>query len=99
MQNVLARTSLMTQDKVFVTLYLDQGGITFDEGYNEQFYQENWSIQYDSSLALSKAIRGTSKKGLQQNWSYSPSRVDVVTRNLVYLFWFLKMKKSITFPM
>ena len=50
--------------KAFVRPHLDYGGIIYDEAYNETFHQKLESIQYYACLALSGAIRGSSKEKL-----------------------------------
>ena len=62
MQKNLPRPVLMTMYKAFVRPYLDYGDINYDEVYNETFHQKLESIQYNSCLALSGAIRGSSRE-------------------------------------
>ena len=50
--------------KAFVRPHLDYGDIFYDEAYNENFHQKLESIQYNACLALSGAIRGSSRKTL-----------------------------------
>ena len=54
----------MTMYKAFVRPHLDYGDIIYDEAYNETFHQKLESIQYYACLALSGAIRGSSKEKL-----------------------------------
>ena len=62
LQKNLPRPVLMTMYKAFVRPYLDYGDINYDEVYNETFHQKLESIQYNSCLALSGAIRGSSRE-------------------------------------
>ena len=62
LQKTLPRPVLMTMYKTFVRPYLDYGDIIYDEAYNETFYQKLESIQYNACLALSGAIRGSSRE-------------------------------------
>ena len=50
--------------KIFVIPHLDYGDIIYDEGYNETFHQKLEFIQYNTCLALSGAIRGSSREKL-----------------------------------
>ena len=50
--------------KAFVRPHLHYGDIIYDEAYNETFHQKLESIQYYACLALSGAIRGSSKEKL-----------------------------------
>ena len=64
MQKTFPRPVLMTMYKAFVRPHLDYGDIIYDEAYNETFHQKLESIQYYACLALSGAIRGSSKEKL-----------------------------------
>ena len=44
--------------------HVDYGDIIYDEAYNETFYQKLESIQYNACLALSGAIRESSREKL-----------------------------------
>ena len=44
--------------------HLDYGDIIHDEAYNKTFQQKLESVQYNASLALSGAIRGSSREKL-----------------------------------
>ena len=50
--------------KALVRPHLDYGDIIYDEAYNETFHQKLESIQYNACLALSGAIRGSSRETL-----------------------------------
>ena len=50
--------------KAFVRPRLDYRDIIYDEDYNETFHQKLESIQYNACLALSGAIRGSSRENL-----------------------------------
>ena len=65
-KNFLPRPVLMTMYKAFVRPHLDYGDIIYDEAYDETFHQKLESIQYNACLALSGAIRGSSKEKLYQ---------------------------------
>ena len=54
----------MTMYKAFVRPHLDYGDLIYDEAYNETFHQKLESIQYNACLALSGAIRGSSREKL-----------------------------------
>ena len=44
--------------------HLDYGDIIYDQAYNASFHQKLDSIQYNAALAITGAIRGTSKEKL-----------------------------------
>ena len=64
LQNTLPRPSLLTIYKSFIRPHLDYGDIIYDQAYNASFQQKVESIQYNAALAITGAIRGTSKEKL-----------------------------------
>ena len=60
LHNTLPRLSLLTIYKSFIRPHLDYGDIIYDQAYNVSFYQKLESIQYNSALVITGAIRGTS---------------------------------------
>ena len=64
LQKNLLRPPLITIYKSFIRSHLDYGHIIYDEGYNVSFHQKIESIQYNAALAITGAIRGTSKEKL-----------------------------------
>ena len=67
-QQVLPRPSLITIYKAFIRPHLDYGDVIFDQAFNNSFHQRLESIQYNAALAITGAIRGTSKKTLSRTW-------------------------------
>ena len=65
-QNILPRPALLTIYKCFIRPHLDYGDIIYDQAYNLSFHQKLESIQYNAALALTGAIRGSSRKKLYQ---------------------------------
>ena len=61
LSNVLPRKSLITIYKSFVRPHLDYGDLTYDQPDNESFCQQIESIQYNASLIITGAIKGTSR--------------------------------------
>ena len=66
LQAVLPYPSLVTIYKAFLRPHLDYGDIIYDQGYKESFHQKLESIQYNAALAITGAIRGTSREKLYQ---------------------------------
>ena len=64
LQNTLPRSSLLAIYKSFIRPHLDYGDIIYDQAYNVSFQQKIESIQYNAAVALTGAIRGTSKEKL-----------------------------------
>ena len=66
LRNVLPRPALMTIYKAFVRPHLDYDDVIFDEAYNETFHQKLESIQHNTCLAWSGAIRRSSREKVYQ---------------------------------
>ena len=58
LHNTLARLPLLTIYKSFIRPHLDFGNIMYDQAYNASFHQKLEPIQYNSTLAITGAIRG-----------------------------------------
>ena len=58
--------TLITIYKAFVRLLLDYGNILYDQAFNLSFRQKLESIQYRGCLAITGAIRGTSREKIHQ---------------------------------
>ena len=61
LQKNLPRLSLITIYKSFIRFHLDFEDIIYDQAYNVSFHQKIGSIQYNAALAITGAIRGTSR--------------------------------------
>ena len=66
LQNILPRPALLTIYKSFIRPHLDYGDIIYDQAYNLSFHQKLESIQYNAALALTGAIRSSSREKLYQ---------------------------------
>ena len=64
LHHILPRSPLFTIFKSFIRPHLDYGDIIYDQAYNASFHQKLDSIQYKAALAITGAIRGTSKEKL-----------------------------------
>ena len=66
LQNILPRPALLTIYKCFIRPHLDYGDIIYDQAYNLSFHQKLESIQCNAALALTGAIRGSSREKLYE---------------------------------
>ena len=66
LQKCLPRRSLVTINKSFIRPHLDYEDLIFDQAYNKSFHEGFGSLQYNSLLAITGAIRGTSKEKFYQ---------------------------------
>ena len=57
-----AKTSINDYIQIFWKPHLDYGNVIYDEAFIETFHQKHESVQYDACLALSGAIRGSSRE-------------------------------------
>ena len=60
----ISRKSLLTICKSFVRPLLDYADIIYDKPYNESFKEKLEAVQYNACLAITGAIRGTSRERL-----------------------------------
>ena len=75
LQNTLPITSLITILKSFIRPHLDYGEIIHDRAYNTSFHQNIELIQYNTALAITGAVRGTSKEKLYQELGFEKTLV------------------------
>ena len=69
-QNLLPRTALVTLYKAFVRPHLDYVDIIYDQAHNASFHQKLESLQYSACLAITGAIRGSSRERLYQELGF-----------------------------
>ena len=70
LQNILPRIALITLYKVFVRPYFDYGHIIHDQAHNASFHQKLESLQYNACLAITGAIRCSSREKLYQELGF-----------------------------
>ena len=66
LQNVLPRSALLTIYKSFIRPHLDYGDIIYDKAFNESFHAKLESLQYNTTLAITGAIRGSSTEKIYE---------------------------------
>ena len=64
LNNVLPRKALLTIYKSFVRPHLDYGDILYHQTYNESINSKQENIQYNTTLAITGTIKGTSRSKL-----------------------------------
>ena len=57
--NILPRNALLTICKSFVRPHLDYGNIVYDQPSNQSFSRKIEVVQYNATLAITNAIKGT----------------------------------------
>ena len=81
-QQILPNSSLLKIYKTFIRGRLDYADVIYDQAFNSTFHDKLESIQYNASLAITVAIRGTSAKKIYQ---------ELGLENLKSRHWFRKL--------
>ena len=81
LQNTLPRQALIIIYKALVRPHLDYGDVLYDKGYCASFHQKLQKIQCIACIAITGAIRGTSKEKMYQELNLL--EVDVGLGNYV----------------
>ena len=66
LQNLLPRAPVLTIYKSFIRPHLNYGDMIYDQTFNMSFQQKMEIIQYNAALAITGAIRGSSREKLYQ---------------------------------
>ena len=66
LQSILPRTSLLTIYKSLIRPNLDYADVLYDQHSNDAFSSELETVQYNAALAITGAIKGTSREKLCQ---------------------------------
>ena len=90
LQDTLPRTSLITIFKSFIRPHLDYGDIIYDRAYNTSFHQNIESVLYNAALAITDAVRGTSREKLYQELGFESLQQRRWYRKLCCLFKIMK---------
>ena len=89
-QNVLPRSALLTIYKSFVRPHLDYGDVIYDKMFNESFHTKLESLQYNATLAITGAIRGSSSEKLYKELGLESLKSRRWYRKMSLLFKILK---------
>ena len=82
LNNVLPRKALLTIYKSFVRPHLDYGDILYHQPYNESINSKLESIQYNATLAITGAIKVTSRSKLYRELGLEPLKSRRTLRRL-----------------
>ena len=63
---IIPRAALLTIYKSFLRPHLDYMEVIYDRAFNESFRNKLESVQYNAALAITGAIRGSSREKLYQ---------------------------------
>ena len=90
LSKILPRNSLITIHKWFVRLRLDYGDVLYDQPNNESLHQKIESVQYNASLAITGAIKGTSQMKLYNELGLESPKFRYWFRKLCLFFKIIK---------
>ena len=92
LHNFLPRVALITIYKAFIRPLPDYGDILYDQAYNMYFHQKLEFIQYNACLAITGAIRGTSKENLYREIGLESLQLSRWYRKLGMLYKIFKSR-------
>ena len=82
LQSKLPKNALLTIYKSFIRPHLDYGDIVFDLPTNDSFCKKLESIQYNAALAITEAIKETSKVKLYKEFGLESLKLRRKLRHL-----------------
>ena len=74
---------MITIFKSFIRPHLDYGDIIYDRAFNTSFHQNIDLIQDNAALAITGAVRRTSREKLFQELGFEPFKKDAGIENFV----------------
>ena len=90
---LLPRSSLLTVYKCFIRPHLDYGDVIYDQPNLSSLTNKIESVQYNAALAITGAIRGTSKEKLYQELGFESLKDRRWLRRLCYLYKIVNTKQ------
>ena len=90
LSNKLPRQALVTIYNAFIRPHLDYGDIVYDKPNNETFINKIEKAQYEAALAITGAIRGTSREKLY---------TELGLESLKFKLWFRKLPCFVKFSL
>ena len=92
LQNILPRSALLTIYKSFIRPHIDYGDIIYNQAY-KTFHIKLERLQYNACLAITGAIRGTSREELYEELSLEPLQLRRWFRKLSCFYKLFNSKK------
>ena len=89
----LPRSSVLIIYKSFIKPYLDYGDIVYDQPNNSSLSEKIESLQYNAALAITGAIKGSSKEKLYQELGFESLKDRRWMRKLCYLYKVILSKR------
>ena len=95
LNNILPCSALLTMYRSFVRPHLDYGDVIYDQPENESFSSKIESVQYNASLAITGATRGTSQEKLYQESGLESLRSRRWLRRMCFFYKLIKTQKPL----
>ena len=95
LNNILPRSALLTIYCFFIKPHLNHGDVIYDQPENESFSSKIELVQYNVSLAITGAIRGTSHEKLCQELRLESLRSRRWLRRMCYFDKLIKTQKPL----
>ena len=90
LQNIFPGSALLTIYKSFIRPHLDYGDIIYDKAFNESFQAKLESLQYNATLAITGAIRGSSTEKIYEELGLESLKSRRWYRKMSFLYKVLK---------
>ena len=97
LQPVIPRAALLTIYKSFLRSRLGYGDVIYDRAFSESFQNKLESVQYNAALAITGAIRGSSKEKLYQELGLESLKSWRRYRKLCLFFKLKKINIPLTY--
>ena len=94
LSNLLSRQALVTNYKAFIRPHLDYDDVLYDQAFDHSFHPKIESIQYNACLAITGAIRGTSREKIYQELGLESLQLRCWYRKLCLFYSFQKRTSS-----
>ena len=95
LNNILPRSALLTIYRPFIRPHLDYGDVIYDQPENESSSRKTESVQYNASLAIKGAKRGTSQEKLYRELGLEYLRSRRWLRRMSYFYKQIKTQKPL----
>ena len=94
LQNVLPQSALLTIYRSFIRPHLDYGDIIYDKAFNESFHAKLESLQYNATLAITGAIKGSSTEKIYEELGLESLKSRRWYRKMSFLYKVLKSESA-----
>ena len=90
LQNVLPQSALLTIYKSLIRPHLDYGDIIYNKTFNESFQAKLESLQYNATLTITGAIKGSSTEKISEKLGLESLKSGRWYRKMSFLYKVLK---------